>query len=173
MTAPCHAPQSPAQARSVRMTWKLGAVSLLFLLAAPPGVQAQETVVAGTVVVEGSLRPLRGAQVAVAGVAGKGAVTDEAGKFRITGLTGTTVVLNVRNSGFRQVSETVRVGNLAIRIIRQERALELNAMVVTGTAGGAQKREIGTSVSPVKVADALQQAAIPSIEALLNGRAPG
>jgi len=155
------------------MTWKLGAVSLLFLLAAPPRVQAQETVVAGTVVVEGSLRPLRGAQVAVAGVAGKGAVTDEAGKFRITGLTGTTVVLNVRNIGYRQVTETVRVGNLAIRIVLQERALELNAMVVTGTAGGAQKREIGTSVAPVKVSDLLAQTSVPSVEGLLNGRAPG
>ncbi len=124
-------------------------------------------------VVEGSQRALPSAQVAVAGVAGKGAVADASGKFRITGLSGTTVTINVRAMGYRQVTQAVTVGTTNLRIVMQERALELNAMVVTGTAGGAQKRELGTSVTPVKVTDALQQTAIPSVEALLRGRAPG
>ena len=155
------------------MTWKLGAVSLFLLLAVPVGARAQEGVVAGTIVVEGSQRALTGAQVAVSGVPGKGAISDASGRFRITGLTGASVVLNVRAIGYRQVTETVRVGNVAIRIVLQERALELNAMVVTGTAGGAQKRELGTSVAPVKVSEVLAQTAVPSMEALLNGRTPG
>ena len=155
------------------MRWKLSAVSLLLALAVTSVVRAQEGVVAGTVVVEGSLRPLSGAQVAVASVPGKGAIADANGRFRITGLTAAAVTLNVRAIGYRQVTEQVRVGNTAVRILMQERALELNAMVVTGTAGGAQKRELGTSVAPVKVADVVAQAAIPSVEQLLNGRAPG
>src|SRR5204862_6776954 len=54
-----------------------------------------------------------------------------------------------------------------------ERALELNSVVVTGTAGGAQTRELGTSVATINAADVAQQAAIPTVEGLLNGRAPG
>lgn len=155
------------------MLRKLGAVSFLVSLMVPAGIRAQDNAIAGTVVVEGSLRPLVGAQVAVANVAGKGAVADANGRFRITGLTGATVTINVRAIGYRQVTQQVRVGTTNLRITMQERALELNAMVVTGTAGGAQKRELGTSVSPVKVSDVVQQAAVPSVEALLNGRAPG
>ncbi len=155
------------------MHWKPVALSLIALLAVPAGVRAQENVIAGTVLVEGSLRPLTGAQVAVANVAGKGAIADANGRFRITGLTGPTVTINVRAIGYRQVTEQVRVGSTTLRVLMQERALELNAMVVTGTAGGAQKRELGTSVAPVKVADVMQQTAVPSMEALLNGRAPG
>ena len=155
------------------MKWKLGALSLFVLLASPAVARAQENAVAGTIVVEGSLRPLANAQVAVAEVAGRGAVTDANGRFRITGLTGTSVTLNVRAIGYRQVTQQVRVGTVNVRIAMQERALELNAMVVTGTAGGAQKRELGTSVTPVKVSEAVQAGATPSIEALLKGRAPG
>ena len=54
-----------------------------------------------------------------------------------------------------------------------ERALELNQIVVTGTAGGAEKRELGTSVSAVNAADVMAQTSVPSVDALLNGRAPG
>lgn len=155
------------------MKSKLAAVALLLLFALPATLCAQENIVSGVVVVEGSLRPLVGAQVAIAEQAGKGAVTDANGRFRITGLTGTTVTLNVRAIGYRQMTQQVRVGTTTLRVLMQERALELNAMVVTGTAGGAQKRELGTSVSPVKVSDVVQAGATPSIEALLKGRAPG
>ena len=46
------------------------------LLVGPRLVQAQDGVVAGTVVVTGSQRPLPGAQVVVIGVPNKGAATD-------------------------------------------------------------------------------------------------
>jgi TonB-linked SusC/RagA family outer membrane protein len=155
------------------MSLNLGAVSLLLLLAVPVGARAQEGVVAGTVVAEGTQRPLPGAQLIVVGATGRGAITDASGKFRITGLSGATVILNVRAIGYRQVTDTSRVGDAAIRIVMQERALELNAMVVTGTAGGAQVRELGTAVAPVNVSEVMSQMAVPSVEALLNGRAPG
>ena len=84
-----------------------------------------------------------------------------------------TVILNVRLIGYRPVTDTVNVGAGDLRISLSERALELNQMVVTGTAGGAQKRELGTSVASVNVADVEAQAAVPTVETLLNGRTPG
>ncbi len=142
-------------------------------LAAPHALRAQAGVIEGTAVTEGTQRPLPGVQIAIAGQAGRGAVTDASGKFRITGVTGERVVLDARAIGYRPVSDTVAVGATNIRLSMSERALELNQIVVTGTAGGAEKRELGTSVAAVSAAEVTAQTAIPSVDALLNGRAPG
>ncbi|MFI5312273.1 MAG: SusC/RagA family TonB-linked outer membrane protein, partial [Gemmatimonadales bacterium] len=155
------------------MTRKLGAAVFALLLAAPQAARAQTGAVEGTVVAEGSRRPLPGAQITVVGVPGKGAVSDAAGRFRIAGLPGTTVILNARLLGYRPVTDTVRVGSMAVSYVLSERALELSTLVVTGTAGGAEKRELGTSVAPVNVVDVMAQTSVPSVEGLLVGRAPG
>ncbi|MEO7086759.1 MAG: carboxypeptidase regulatory-like domain-containing protein, partial [Gemmatimonadaceae bacterium] len=84
--------------------------------AAPHKLHAQNGVVEGTTVTEGTQRPLSGVQISVDGVAGKGAVSDASGRFRITGLSGASIVLDVRALGFRPVKDTVRVGATNIRI---------------------------------------------------------
>jgi TonB-linked SusC/RagA family outer membrane protein len=142
------------------------------VLAIPVIARAQTGSVAGTVVTEAQ-RALSGVQVTVDGVAGKGSVTDGSGRFAISGLTGPSVVLNVRYIGYRPVTDTVRVGKMDVRIVLSERALELSSIVVTGTAGGAEKKELGTSVATINVADVIAQSPVPSLEGLLNGRAPG
>ena len=153
------------RARSIALT--------AILLAGPRLAQAQDGVVAGTVVVTGSQRPLPGAQVVVIGVPNKGAATDASGRFRIAGLTGQTVTLNARAIGYRPHTETVRVGDTEIRFLLTESALELNQVVVTGTIGGVQKKELGTSVASVNVAAINEISAVPSVEGLINGRSPG
>lgn len=135
---------------------------------------AQEAgVVAGTVVAEATRRPLPSVQVAVEGQAGKGAVTDADGAFRITGVTGTTVTINVRLIGYSPVTQSVQVGTTDLVVGLVDRPVELDQVVVTGTAGGQQARTIGNSVTHIKAAEVVASAAIPSIEGLINGRAPG
>ncbi len=144
------------------------------VLALPRFAIAQGGAVAGTVVIEGSLRPLPGAQVTVQGDPTRGAVSDAAGRFRITGITGSTVTLNARMIGYRPAAQTVNVGATNVRFVLFERAIELNQVVVTGTAGGAQRREVGTSVDQLNAADVTAKVGVvPSVDALLNGRAPG
>ena len=155
------------------MTWSSRVVSFALLLATAQVARAQDGAVAGTVVAEGNQRPLAGVSVVVMGVAGKGALSDATGHFRISGLSGSTVILGARLIGYRQTTDTVRIGATNVRIVMPERALDLNTVVVTGTAGGAQKRELGTSVAPVSVSDVMAQTPAPSLEALLNGRTPG
>jgi TonB-linked SusC/RagA family outer membrane protein len=147
--------------------------ALVALIATPPLVHAQGGGIAGTVVAEGTQRPLGGVQIGVIGVAGKGATTDGAGRFSIADLNGSTVVISVRFLGFRPVTDTVQVGRRDLRIALAERALELNSIVVTGTAGGQQTKELGTSVAAVSAADIVAQTAVPTFESLLSGRAPG
>lgn len=152
-------------------TWRLFALACACGL--PNLVYAQSGVVSGTVVAAGIERPLPGVQIGVAGDPTKGATTDASGRFSITGLSGSTVVLNVRSIGYRPETDTVRIGATNVRIVLSERALQLNSIVVTGTAGGAQTRELGTSVAAVNVSDVVAQNAVPTVQGLLNGRAPG
>lgn len=137
---------------------------------------AQEGVIAGTVVAQASQRPLPGVQVTVPGQAGKGAVTDASGHFRIVGLAGASgsqVTLNARILGYRAAAPTVRLGAANVEIALAERLVELNQVVVTGTVGGQQARALGNSVARINAADVVATAPVPSVQALINGRAPG
>src|SRR5207302_3354729 len=66
-----------------------------------------------------------------------------------------------------------RVGSTDLQFAMAERVVELDQVVVTGTAGGEQKREVGTSVAQVNVAEVTAKQVVPSVDALLNGRAAG
>jgi TonB-linked SusC/RagA family outer membrane protein len=159
--------------RQLQVLRRMGAALAALLLVVSHIARAQTGVVAGNVVAQGTQRPLAEAEVGVRGVAGKGSVTDGSGRFRITGLTGTTVILEVRLIGYRPVTDTVKVGATNLTIALSESLIELNKMVVTGTAGGAQVRELGTAVSQLNIADIETLQPVPTVEGLLNGRAPG
>lgn len=147
--------------------WALGLALLV-----PAGPLAAQGSVSGTVIAEGSLRPLPGAQVVVQGT-GAGTLTDARGRFLLTGLTGVDVSLQVRMLGYRPVERMVRVGDTNVRIALAETAIELDEVVVTGTAGGQQVRAIGNAVGQLK-ADELQQIApSPNVESLLSGQISG
>ncbi len=134
--------------------------------------QAQQAgVVAGTVLGAGG-QPLPGAQVRVTGTS-LGAVTDASGRFRIVGLSGDQAPIEVRRIGYRMESRQVRVGDGNVRISLAEQSVALDAVVVTGTAGGQSKRELGNAVSTINAAQAKEIAPINSIQSLISGRATG
>lgn len=169
-------PASSLEPRSRRGTIRRASHAIavaLALLAAPRAAHAQQDVVAGSVRVSGSERPLPGAQITVEGQAGRAAVSDASGKFRIAGVAGTQIVLNARLIGYRPETKTVQIGATDVIFTMTERVLELDQMVVTGTAGGAEKKTIGTAVASVPVSDVMAKTAVPSVEGLLNGRTPG
>ena len=147
--------------------------TMLFAGVMPAVALAQDGTISGTVVAEGSLRPLANAQISVDGQAGRGAATDAGGRFRIAGVSGSTVTLSARLLGFRQATRTAQVGAADVRFVLAERAVDLDRVVVTGTAGGEQRRAIGTSVAQVNAAEITSKTAVPSVDALLNGRAAG
>jgi TonB-linked SusC/RagA family outer membrane protein len=149
------------------------AIAAVLVLAPRAGHAQGAGTVAGTVLVEGAQRPLAGAQITVEGQPDKATASDASGRFRLTGLSGTSVTINVRALGYRPETQTVNVGSTNVRFVLSARAVELNQVVVTGTAGGEQLRSIGTSVATVNVADVAAKTALPSVDALLNGRTPG
>ena len=148
-------------------------LTVIALLGMPLAARAQSRSVSGTVVAAASQRPLPGVQVTVGNVAGRGTTTDAAGRFTIGDLPGPTAILTFRFIGYRPETDTVQVGTTDIRVVLSERALNLDALVVTGTAGGAQARELGTSVVALNAADVVAKTSIPTFESLVRGRAPG
>ena len=167
-----HVPSAPVTTR--RWSHRLAAIGLAVLLGvAPRAARAQGGTISGSVVDQGSQRPLPNVQVSVQGQAGRGAVSDANGRFRISGVSGTTVTLDARLIGYSPVQRTVQVGATNVQFMLSQRAIELNQVVVTGTAGATQRRELGTAVAQVNVADVTAKTAVPSVDALLNGRAPG
>jgi TonB-linked SusC/RagA family outer membrane protein len=151
-------------------------LALLFALGASvmwaPRVSAQTGSVSGTVYVSGTSNGIPSAQVSVAGTDLR-AATDGSGHFRINGVSGDNVTLEIRRIGYRPTRVTVRVGSSDTRIALTEQSVALDAVVVTGTPGGQAQRELGNAVSVIKAAPVAESGTINSVQELLNGRAAG
>ncbi|MGI9140990.1 MAG: SusC/RagA family TonB-linked outer membrane protein [Gemmatimonadaceae bacterium] len=161
--------------RFLRSTSRLAAASMLALatqlLTASTAESQQAGVIAGTVLGAGG-QPLPGAQIRVTGTS-LGAVTDASGRFRIVGLAGAQAAIEIRRIGYRMESRQVQVGDANVRVSMAEQSVALDAVVVTGTAGGQSKRELGNAVSTINAAQAKEIAPINSIQNLISGRAAG
>jgi hypothetical protein len=83
---------------------------------------------------------------------GRGTITDARGRFRLDGVTGSEVTLQVQMIGFQRASQTVAVGRADVTFSLQQSAIELDQIVVTGTAGGSRQREVGNAVARVEAA---------------------
>lgn len=132
---------------------------------------AQQGVVGGTVVGGSTLKPLSGAQVAIVGTS-LGGLTNEAGRFLIEGVSGTEVTIQVVMLGYETTTVQARVGETNLRISLGEAAVELDELIVTGTAGDTRRRVLGNSVSQIDPG-ANANAPIQGLGDLLKGRATG
>jgi TonB-linked SusC/RagA family outer membrane protein len=149
----------------------LSAVTAVVTLCAPLPLLAQEGSLRGVVEADRSLRPLAGALVEVVGT-NRSMLTDANGRFQFVGLSGTDVTLRVAMLGYRTVESAARVGDMNVRIRLAESAIELDQIVVTGTAGGTQRRAVGNVVTQVRAAETVDLAAVTNVQSLLNARAP-
>lgn len=146
---------------------------------APHGATAatarRESSIVGRVTAEGTRAGVPGASVRVEGT-GLGAITDTAGRYRILAVTPGTISLSVRRIGYVAQSRTLTVpadGEVTADFVLVGAPASLNEVIVTGTAGGQQEREIGNAVSTVDAAKALSESQAPDMGTLLNSRAPG
>ncbi len=131
-----------------------------------------QEVVTGIVVSARTGQPLPGAQVVVEGT-GQGVSTNSSGRFLITGISGATVTLRVVLIGYRDHTEVFHAGDAAIQIELEETAIDLDAIVVTGTAGGSQTRAIGTTIAQLDMTEALQVGQSGTFQEMLNSNVAG
>ena len=144
----------------------------ILVSAASVGAQTQTGTIGGRVTGE-SGEPLMGAQVRIVGTA-LGTMTGENGRYTLVNVPVAQYRLRGQMIGHRPVERTVTVatGQTTVQdFVLKRQVLELDAVIVTGTAGAARQREVGNSVSQIDMTKV--QEPPTSMDALLQGRAPG
>lgn len=116
--------------RTTRAVTKLAAM-VLAIAVAPEWSDAQQSV-SGVIVESVSGQPLAGAQVVVTGTQLR-AIADEAGRFRLVGVTGPTVTLRVTMLGYTPIARAVQVDDPNIRIELERAAVGLEGVIITAT----------------------------------------
>lgn len=137
-----------------------------------PGLAQQQATVGGLVVSATTNQPLVGAAVTVVGTT-RGTATDRDGRFVLPGVDQAQLELSVSMIGYRTVTVQASAGQTDVRVALEESAVELDRIVVTGTAGGQAKRALGSSVATLDAAEIVEKAPVSTIGELINGRAAG
>ena len=164
--------------RQLRSTGAGAAVLLALTFAVvawPPALGAQTAAsITGTVRDQGTGDPVAAAQVFVEGTS-LGSLTLANGSYSIADVPAGTHTLTVQFLGYRteSASVTVAAGQSAVQnFFLSQQALQLDELVVTGTAAASRVREIGNSVAVLDAGVAEIQP-INNVSDLLRGRLPG
>jgi TonB-linked SusC/RagA family outer membrane protein len=145
---------------------------MALLVAAPSMAEAQA--VTGLVRDQSTGSPVAAAEVSLVGL-GLAALTQGNGEYLILNVPSGTHTMTVQSLGYRTETVTVTVGageSVVQNVSLSQQALQLNELVVTGTAGASRVREIGNSVSVIDASIAEVQP-ISNVSDLLRGRVPG
>jgi TonB-dependent starch-binding outer membrane protein SusC len=157
--------------------WALGAlVALLAAGTVSSRLDAQGTGgLRGRVIDAASRAGIGDAQVLVAGT-GLGGLSNANGEFTIANVPPGERVVRVRRLGFSPAERTVTVtaGQTAeLEIPLSQSATQLTELVVTGTAGAAERKTIGNSITKLDVAELTQKTSILNVTEVLQSKAPG
>ncbi len=132
----------------------------------------QEREISGTVTDQNSRQPLTGARVSVIGT-NRAVQTDTRGAFRIVGVTGDQVTIEVVRIGYRRLTQSVRVGASDIAISLAPQVVNLDELVVTGTAGAQEARSFGNAITRVNTAALEEIAPATTLQNILATQVPG
>ncbi|MFW6192734.1 MAG: TonB-dependent receptor domain-containing protein [Gemmatimonadota bacterium] len=135
---------------------------------------AQEGTITGRVTSAQDLEPLDGAQVFLPDT-DFGTLSDEEGRFRITGVPAGEARVRVRLLGYRQRTRTVEVppgGSVTANFQLQIAAVSLEEVVVTAT-GEQRNRELGNTVAVIDGAEQVDRKGSGTLADLVQGEATG
>jgi TonB-dependent starch-binding outer membrane protein SusC len=124
-------------------------------------------------IVDGSTqRPLSGAQVSIPGT-GQGALANAQGGYQLQDVPEGEVTVQVQMIGYATQEQSVTVVSgetVTVDFSLSRQALSLDEIIVTGTAGGSQRRAIGNVVASVDTDAIMDRSPITNVEQLLIGR---
>ena len=164
-------PVSVRRPASKTLTVGLSAGALIFLIGVPAGAQQ---ILTGRISDSGSGRPLSGVRVAIDDASSVD-TTQVGGTYRLALPQGRrTVTVRVAKIGYSPASRRVTVSQLSQLsedFALERAALGLDAIVVTGSAGATQVREIGHSIAEIR--PSAQREPIVSVDHLLSAKVPG
>lgn len=158
----------------VAAAWLLSAGSAAYAEGPPPGREFTGSV-SGRVTDARSGLGLAGTTVEVQGTR-LTATTGDDGRYRLAAVPAGPQVLLVRRIGYAGARQNVTITDnqdATVDFTLTSAAFSLEEVVVTGTAGGEQRRTLGNAVATIDATTALARAATPNLTSLLNARAPG
>jgi TonB-dependent starch-binding outer membrane protein SusC len=150
----------------------LGAIGLL-TLASPALAQGSGTIRGK--VTDASARPLSDVSVSVVGTA-LGGITSANGDYLIVNVPAGQQQLATRRLGYNRAMKQVEVpagATATADFTLSVTVTKLQELVVTGTAGTVERRQVGNSITTVDVADLTSKTSISSVSEILQGKTPG
>lgn len=156
-----------------KLRWLLAVICAVSVM--PAVLEAQDRgTVTGTVVEQGTNRPLAGVQVTVSGTQ-LGTLTNQQGRFLIANVPTGTRDVRASLIGYGAASRTVAVAagqTETVTLTLAQSAVELDAVVVTAT-GEQRTRELANAVGQINAAQVTETQQISNLSELLTGRAAG
>jgi TonB-dependent SusC/RagA subfamily outer membrane receptor len=151
-------------------------VALLWVVAATPGIQAQQNgTITGTVTDAVSQRPLSGVQISIPGT-GIGTLSGANGRYLLLNVPPGEVTVRAEMIGYGQAQATTTVTpgeTSSLNMTLTEQAITLSEIVVTGSAVATEKRKLGNTISTVNANQVMNSAPVSSVDQLLQGRSAG
>ncbi len=143
------------------------------LLVAPASAQQTGTIAGSVTSATG--QPLADVVITVVGTESTGLTTAE-GRFLILNVPAGDYTITATYIGYGQGSQPVTVpgggGSVTVDFQLQQRAVQLEGVVVTGTAIAAERREVGNSIDLITAED-IEASGVTSVEEILRGRIQG
>jgi len=162
--------------RALGMLGLSAGIFALLLAGQPAPATAQNAgVIEGTILESGTERPLAGVQVSVVGT-NRGALTNTSGAFRISDVPAGEQEVRAQRIGYSTVTQSVSVAageTAALSMTMRQSAVALSEVVVTGTAGGAERRALGNAVTSINAAELNDRVTNVTVSELLRGQSPG
>ena len=153
-----------------------GTLAAIILVAMPARLDAQRVGrLSGTVVADAGQRPMAGAQVTVNGTTLR-SISGDDGRFTIANVPIGRQTIDVRRIGYGAVARTVDVvegQTVTITVRLSERAISLDEVIVTGTAGATERRKIGNTVASIDASKIAETSPLVSVDQLIQGRTSG
>ena len=157
-----------------------GRSSLLAALAAlalvlPVGVAAQDGTVTGSIVAATTGSPINGAQISIMDTQ-LGGLSNVNGRFLITRVPPGTYTVQAVHVGYGTQTQEVTVapgGSATVEFSMEVSAVDLDEIIVTGTAGAVERRKLGVSAASLDVSNIAETVPLDGFSQALEGRIPG
>ena len=150
------------------------AVAVLAMACGFTDVAARQGTLSGRIVNAENNQPVSAAQVSIPAL-DIGMLSAVSGGFQLTNVPAGEQTVVVQRLGFRTLTQTVTIAagqTVELNFVLERQALALDEIVATGTAGGSQRRAIGTVVERMDIGQ-LNQIASVTFEEAIGSRVPG
>ena len=161
--------------RSFRsLTMRAVGVLAMASLVGAPALSAQGGTITGIVTDAGTGEPVTSAQVFIVEL-DLGALSQASGRYLLLNVPPGTQTVTVQRIGFRDATATVQVAagqTVALDFVVSTAAIQLDQLIVTGTAGGSRRRALGNTVARID-ATAIAVRPVVRIEEAVGSGIPG